>query len=302
MLAPRWAKCIMLGLDINFPRRTFRVRDLTTGQVARQIIVWRPNADAGEAVSGNTATKGGWRGARHGHCLPRPKKASHYTSSLRSLEIVSEEPEYEQHEPGGAGGPKGAFALERVEHETGGGGGWGRRGQLRMSLNRKKRLCQSRKRMSREKTRPTTRVSRTRSRWSKRRPSGGTGRRTKTVRPVYRCPSTHHANPHEKWTRRCLAPRSDARGGRQPFATRADHAPRSTGVPEMVKLAARAENGNGRAARARDMKGSSLSQREDGARHQNHLQTKNRKGRTNKKVQVQIRGSGIPTYTGHSLR
>ena len=36
----------------------------------------------------------------------------------------------------------------------------GRRGQLKKSLNRKKRLCQSRKRISREKTRPTTRVSR----------------------------------------------------------------------------------------------------------------------------------------------
>ena len=32
-LAPRGAKCIMLGIDTNYPRRTFRVRDLTTGQV-----------------------------------------------------------------------------------------------------------------------------------------------------------------------------------------------------------------------------------------------------------------------------
>ena len=51
---------------------------------------------------------------------PRPKKTSHYTSSLGSLETVSEEQESEQHEPGGEGGPGGAFPLERVEHETGG--------------------------------------------------------------------------------------------------------------------------------------------------------------------------------------
>ena len=33
---------------------------------------------------------------------------------------MSEEPESKKHEPGGAGGPEGAFALERVEHEMGG--------------------------------------------------------------------------------------------------------------------------------------------------------------------------------------
>ena len=81
-------------------------------------------------------------------------------------------------------------------------------------------------------------------RWSERRPSGGTGHRTKTVRLVYRRPSTHHAESHEKRTQRCLAPGSDARGGRQPFATGADHAPRSTGVPGMVKLAASAKKRN----------------------------------------------------------
>ena len=30
------------------------------------------------------------------------------------------EPESEQHEPQGAGGPEGVFELEKVEHETGG--------------------------------------------------------------------------------------------------------------------------------------------------------------------------------------
>ena len=57
-LAPRGAKCIMLGID--YPQRTFHVRDLTTGQVImRQAIIWHPTANAGEAVSSNTATKGG---------------------------------------------------------------------------------------------------------------------------------------------------------------------------------------------------------------------------------------------------
>ena len=62
---------------------------------------------------------GGGGGATR-HYSPPPKKKSHYTSSLGSRETVSEESESEQHdEPGGAGGPEDAFALERVEHETG---------------------------------------------------------------------------------------------------------------------------------------------------------------------------------------
>ena len=32
-LAPRGAKCIILGTDTNYPRRTFNVRDLTNGQI-----------------------------------------------------------------------------------------------------------------------------------------------------------------------------------------------------------------------------------------------------------------------------
>ena len=156
-LAPRGAKCIMLGVNTNYPRRTFRVRELTTGQVTiRQVIIWHPTADAGEAVSGNTATKG--RGARHGHYSPRPKKTFPYTSSLGSLETVSEESESEQREPGGRVGRK--VRLRWREWSMRGGELSDRRGQLRRSLNRKKHLCQSRKRMTWEKTRPTTRVSR----------------------------------------------------------------------------------------------------------------------------------------------
>ena len=55
----------MLGIDTNYPRRTFRVRDLTAGQVTmRQTIIWYPTADAREAVSRNMTTKGGGRATR----------------------------------------------------------------------------------------------------------------------------------------------------------------------------------------------------------------------------------------------
>ena len=59
-LASRGTKCITLGIDTNYPRQTFHVRDLTTGQVVMsQAIIWPPTVDAGEAVSSDTATKGG---------------------------------------------------------------------------------------------------------------------------------------------------------------------------------------------------------------------------------------------------
>ena len=70
-----------------------------------------------------TRQLGGARGARYEHYSPRPKKNSHYTSSPESREAVSKEPESEQHEPEGAGGSEGAFGLERVEYEMGGGFG-----------------------------------------------------------------------------------------------------------------------------------------------------------------------------------
>ena len=129
-LAPRGVKCIMIGIDTDYPRRTFRVRDLTTGQVTmRQAIIWHPTADAGEAVSSNTATNGGGRDM--GITRRDPRSPPTTRLHLGSRETVSEEPESEQHGPGRAGGPEGAFALERVEHET--GEFLGRRGQRRRS-------------------------------------------------------------------------------------------------------------------------------------------------------------------------
>ena len=69
--------------------------------------------------------------ARHGHYSPRPKKTSHYTSSLGSRETGLKEPESEPCEPEGAGEPLGEFELEKVQYETGGsfwaeGGNFGR--------------------------------------------------------------------------------------------------------------------------------------------------------------------------------
>ena len=88
----------------------------------RQATIWLPTAE--EAVFSDTVTKGGGgRGARHGHYSPRPKTTSHYTSSLESREAVSKEPESEPYGPKRAGGSEGAFELERVEHEMGGGFG-----------------------------------------------------------------------------------------------------------------------------------------------------------------------------------
>ena len=120
-LAPRRAKCIMLGIATNYPRRTFRVRDLTTCQVVmREAIIWHPTADAGEGVSSDTATRGWGGGGATRAFFAATQKLSHYTSSLGSREAVSEEPESKQHEPEGGDEPEGAFELERVEHETGG--------------------------------------------------------------------------------------------------------------------------------------------------------------------------------------
>ena len=84
----------------------------------------------------------GGGGGRHGHYSPRPKKTSHYTSSLGSREAVSKEPESEQHEAEGVGGSEGAFELERVEHET--GGIFGPEGATSKELEPKNRFCQSR--------------------------------------------------------------------------------------------------------------------------------------------------------------
>ena len=68
---------------------------------------------------------------------------------------------------------------------------------------------------------------------------------------VYRRPSAHRAQSHEKQKRRCLVPGSDACGGRQSFTTGADHGPRSTGVPGNHQISsARAKSkwtGNSRA-------------------------------------------------------
>ena len=48
----------MLDIDTSYLRQTFRVRDLTTGQVImHQATIWHPTAGAWEAVSSDTVTK-----------------------------------------------------------------------------------------------------------------------------------------------------------------------------------------------------------------------------------------------------
>ena len=85
-------KCIVLGIDSNFQRRTFRVRDLITGQVTmRRAIIRSPTADAGEAVSSDTATKGGGGGGGATRALlavTQENPSRHVL--LGSLETVSE--------------------------------------------------------------------------------------------------------------------------------------------------------------------------------------------------------------------
>ena len=141
----------------------------------------------------------------------------------------------------GADGPEGACALERVEHET--GRAFGPEGGTSEELEPEKAFMlepkadESGEDSSDDESGPELK---------QRGQSGAHQEVPAAVRKLYDsftgAPSTHHAESHEKWTRRCLAPGSDARGGSQPFAAGANHAPRSTGDPGMAKLAARAEN------------------------------------------------------------
>ena len=231
-LAPRGAKCIMVGIDTNYPRRTFCVRDLTTGQVAiRQAIIWHPTADAGEDVSRNTVTKG--EGARHGLYSPLLKKPSHYTSSLRSLETVSEEPESEQHERGG--GWAGRFVLERVEHKT--GEFLGRTGQLWRRLNRKAfvpepEVDESGENSSDDESEPELDQS------------GQRGTHQKVPAAVQKLYDSFTGAPQSITQSRTRSGR-DAASLQAPMrAVDVNHLPlepTSTGVPGMAKLAGRAE-------------------------------------------------------------
>ena len=117
-MALRGAKCIVLGIDTNYPRQTFCIRDLTPGQVImRQVAIWHPTAE--EAVFSDTATKGGGGGTRALFTA---------TQDNLPLHVLSGEPGSRFEGAGigtawteeGAGGSEGAFKLERVEHEMGG--------------------------------------------------------------------------------------------------------------------------------------------------------------------------------------
>ena len=79
-LASRGAKCILLGTagphDVNDhrPRGTFRVRDLTTGEIIwRQAVTWHPATGAGGDIPLAAATGGGIKGdENHSPQLERP--------------------------------------------------------------------------------------------------------------------------------------------------------------------------------------------------------------------------------------
>ena len=73
-IAPRGAKCIMVGPTIGYPRGALRVRDLTTGQVVmRHAINWHPPAVVGE--TGPTIASPG--GKHRLHTPPRAGVRGH---------------------------------------------------------------------------------------------------------------------------------------------------------------------------------------------------------------------------------
>ena len=85
----------------------------------RETTIWFPTADAGEAVFGSTATKGGGGATR---------ALLAATQEDLPLHVFTGEPRDRlggagirtPRAGGGSGGPEGAFAQEIVEHETGG--------------------------------------------------------------------------------------------------------------------------------------------------------------------------------------
>ena len=156
--------------------------------------------------------------------------------------------------------------------------------------------------MSREKTRPTKRVSRNQTKVFRAAP-------TRKYPPQYETYTTRlpvPLNPSRRFAREANAtlPRSRLRCARWTSIIYHRSQPRSAKHrrPRNGQIDNARAEANGRATRALGMRSSSPSQRENGAWHQNHLQTKNRKGRANRKVEVQIRGSGIPTNKRYPLR
>ena len=84
-LAPRGAKCIMLGLAEGFPRETFRVRDLNTGKVLfRQAVTWHPPpSEEPRSRSPGSATK-------HRRHVPRHSGITGFTPQPGHLETIPE--------------------------------------------------------------------------------------------------------------------------------------------------------------------------------------------------------------------
>ena len=118
------------------------------------------------------------------------------------------------------GGPEGVLALERVEHEM--GEVLGPEGATSEELEPGKAfVLEPEADMSGEHSSDNESEPELDQGGQSGAPSGGTVRLTKTVRLVYRRPSTHRAELHEK---------ADALGGRQSYATGAGHDPRGTSI------------------------------------------------------------------------
>ena len=121
--APRGAKCIMLGIDTNDPRRTFRVRDLTTGQVIMRQAIGTPQPTPEREFPETRRLRGGENVTRALLAAPQENLP---------LNAFTGEPG----EPREACGTEGAFALEIIEHET--GGAFGSEGETSEELEAEK--------------------------------------------------------------------------------------------------------------------------------------------------------------------
>ena len=183
--------------------------------------------------------RGGGRGRDTGITRLRLKKTSHYMSLLRSQETVSEEPELDQHEPGRAGGLESAFALERVEHNT--GEAFGPEGATSEVFEPKKSFVPEPEADESGEDTPDDESGPELDQGGQ---SGIHQEVPSAVRKLYDLltsalqPITQRRTRSERDAASIQGP---MRAMRQPFATGTDHAPRSTGVPGMAKLAARAE-------------------------------------------------------------
>ena len=181
---------------------------------------------------------------------------------------------------GGTGGPEGAFALKRVEHETGGvfepEGATSKELEPENAFVSEPEADESGKDSSDDESEPELDQG------------GQSGAYQEVPAAVQKLYDSFTGAPQSITQSRTRSGR-DAASLQAPMrAVDVNHLPlepttlrEAQASPEWPASATRAEKRNGRETRAPGMGGCSPSLREDGARRQNHLQTKNRKGRAN---------------------